>query len=57
MGSVQVHTRYLTFSLKKLRNIVYLVIAVKLLIVALHGISEIIMMNRRGYCPHCTYLV
>jgi len=28
-----------------------------LLIVALHGISEMIMMNKRGYCLHCTYLV
>jgi len=23
----------------------------------LHGISEMIMMNRWGYCLHCTYLV
>ena len=30
----------------------YLVKAVKLLIV-----SEMIMMNRRGYCLHCNYLV
>jgi len=28
-----------------------------LIIVALHGISEMIMMSRRGYCLHCTYLV
>jgi len=45
------------FLKKKLRNvIVYLVQDVKLLIVALHGISEIVT-NRRGYCLHCTYLV
>jgi len=37
--------------------IVYLVKVVKLLIVALHEISNMIMMNRRGYCLHCTYLV
>jgi len=55
IGSVQVHTGYPT---KKLRNvIVHHVKTVKLLIVALHGISEMIMMNRRGYCLHCTYLV
>jgi len=23
----------------------------------LHGISEMIMMNKRSYCRHCTYLV
>jgi len=23
----------------------------------LHEISEMIIMNRRGYCLHCTYLV
>jgi len=28
-----------------------------LLIAALHGISEMIMMNRQGYCLYCTYLV
>jgi len=28
-----------------------------LLIVALHGISEMIMTNRQGYCLYCTYLV
>jgi len=27
------------------------------LIVALHRISEMIMMNRRSYCLYCTYLV
>jgi len=42
----------------KLRNvIVYIVKAVKLLTVALHGISEMVIINRRGYCRHCTYLV
>ena len=47
IGSLQVHIGYLISSLKKLRNvIVYLVIAVKLLIVALHEISEMIIMNR-----------
>jgi len=41
-----------------MRNVVvYLVIAVKLLIVALHGISVMIMMNRWGYCLRCTCLV
>jgi len=46
------------FLKNKLRNvIVYLIKAVKLLSVALQGISEMIMMNRRGFCLHCTYLV
>jgi len=58
IGSLQVHIGYLISSLKKLRNvIVYLVIAVKLLIVALHEISEMIIINRWGYCLHSTYLV
>jgi len=41
-----------------LRNLtVYLTNALKLLIVALRGISEMVMMNRRGYCLwYCTYL-
>jgi len=46
------------FLKKKLRNVmVYLVKAVKLLIVALHGISEMIVMNRGGYCLYCMYLL
>ena len=46
------------FLKKNLRNvIVYPVKAVKLWIVALHGISEMIVMNRRGCCLHYTYLV
>jgi len=36
---------------------VCLINALKLLIVALHGISEMIMMNRRDYCLYYTYLV
>ena len=44
--------------LKKLCSVIaYLVKAVKLLIVALHGISKTIMMNKRGYCLHNTYLL
>jgi len=31
--------------------------AVKLQIIVLHGITEMIMMNRRGYCLYFTYLV
>jgi len=40
-----------------LNVIIYLVKAVKLFIVALHGISEMVMMNRWGCCLHCTYFL
>ena len=42
---------YLFFH-KLQKSVFYLVKAVKLLIV-----SEMIIMNRGGYCLHCTYLV
>jgi len=56
IGLVQVHIGTKHFPWKNLRNvIVYLVSVVKLLIVVLHGISEMIMMNRQGCCLHCAY--